>query len=642
MIYFVTNRKDENLVTPSSTVKVIDTLPTFGGTGLCGFDLETDGLVFNRNRILLIILGNETDQYVIDWYGFKGKVELSQIFDKNVTYLGHNLLFDLPFIMREGVDIDADKVYDTMVVEQILTKGTKLSVSLKATLDRRLKVTDVDKDIRKEFVAMKSRVPIFDNRHIEYAAGDVKYLFGIRNKQVAWLKRLNQEQLADLNNKNVVISSRMKVTGAHIDKTMWLGLYSQMIDHCDQLELKMDDALAKVGLLQRKKRRKVRHEQLNAFGGMSTPIVNKNVNNINYASPSQLVQIFKQLGLPVPKESKEDKDSIGEATLQQYLIEHDTPLEEFIHLLIDYKVSVKLASSFGIKWVQKHVDDNDRIHPTFSVNATATGRFKCQNPNLQNIPSNINYRKCFTAEKGYKIWTCDYSSAELRILASLSRDEVMLRILSEGGDLHGYVGTPVYRYIYNDKEAIVSKKSNPEFRTSIKNVIFGILYGAGIGKIGELLNISKSRAEKVYAILEKTYPQAFEYLGKMSKFGVEKGYVIIEPKMNQRRYFKEFEKGYLISKERGVIERASKNTPIQGTNGQMMKLALVYVDEYIRENKLESRIISTIHDEMVVEVREGEEEHCLQFERLMKRAGDEFLDGVEMETESKLLNYWSK
>jgi DNA polymerase-1 len=665
MIYFVTNRTN-NLVVDSDKVKVqligqvnvqlvgnSDKLPplnqlTYKGTNLVGLDLETTGLSFYKDDILLIVLGNETDQYVLDWYGLKNdsNFKLSDLFqDSKLSYLGHNLLFDLPFLIHRGVDFSIDQVCDTMIAEQILIKGTKKSASLKDTLKRRLGITEVNKAIRMEFVAMKNVVPIFDNRHIEYASGDIEFLSAIYGKQNEHLTRLKQLDLLDLNNKNVGISAKMGLKGMYVDRGAWMKLYYANLKKADELEIRMDEELVSLGFGRIKKRVKVRFEQTDLFGGIGVDVVNKNINHLNYASPAQCLDVFKAFNLPIPKSVKEDKKSVGEATLQQYLLNHPTTLlKDWIKLLIEYKVTLKLTKSFGKKWLEEHLDENSRVHATFVVNRTATGRFLAKNPNLQQIPSIKEFRQCFKAPQGRKIWTCDYSSAELRILASLSRDEAMLRILSEGGDLHGYVATPVYRYLFKDETAIVDKNNNGGFRTKMKNVIFGLLYGAGVNKIAELLDISSMKAEQVYQILQKTFPEAFDYLDKMSSFGVNNGYIIIEPILNQRRWFQEYfdNGGYLTKSEKGSVERACKNTPIQATNGQMMKQALIYVDNYITENKLSSFIVSTVHDEMVVEVGEGEEPHVEAFKSLMKKAGDEFLSGVEMEVEDKVLECWSK
>jgi DNA polymerase I-like protein with 3'-5' exonuclease and polymerase domains len=980
MIYFVTNRTN-NLVVDSDKVKVqligqvnvqlvgnSDKLPplnqlTYKGTNLVGLDLETTGLSFYKDDILLIVLGNETDQYVLDWYGLKNdsNFKLSDLFqDSKLSYLGHNLLFDLPFLMHRGVDFSIDQVCDTMIAEQILIKGTKKSASLKDTLKRRLGITEVNKAIRMEFVAMKNGVPIFDNRHIEYASGDIEFLSAIYGKQNEHLTRLKQLDLLDLNNKNVGISAKMGLKGMYVDRDAWMKLYYANLKKADELEIRMDEELVSLGFGRIKKRVKVRFEQTDLFGGIGVDVVNKSINHLNYASPAQCLDVFKAFKLPIPKSVKEDKNSVGEATLQQYLLNHPTTLlKDWIKLLIEYKVTLKLTKSFGKKWLEEHLDGNSRVHASFTVNRTATGRYSCieanqmvmlvggykkikdvkigdsvysydengklkinkvldkfyqghkrviklnyiskggnkktgslictpdhmirinqgewvqakdilvgdkiwhvyrdssvrprlygvnsfmkleqdiikseffkvspefhlhhidkdkgnnnlnnlailtasahtkihaqesgfkkgntnkpavhsytnpikinrtkyqllnalmvakgrptkvsmdfgvfinkcksvgidvnevskrfsklgylskakikkalfqsktteeaskllkigtlrlkelcnyynilysnhklvsieelsyadvydlsiendsnfivedlnvhncSNPNLQQIPSIKEFRQCFKAPEGRKIWTCDYSSAELRILASLSRDEAMLRILSEGGDLHGYVATPVYRYLFKDETAIVDKNNNGGFRTKMKNVIFGLLYGAGVNKIAELLDISSMKAEQVYQILQKTFPEAFDYLDKMSSFGVNNGYIIIEPILNQRRWFQEYfdNGGYLTKSEKGSVERACKNTPIQATNGQMMKQALIYVDNYITENKLSSFIVSTVHDEMVVEVGEGEEPHVEAFKSLMKKAGDEFLSGVEMEVEDKVLECWSK
>jgi DNA polymerase-1 len=219
----------------------------------------------------------------------------------------------------------------------------------------------------------------------------------------------------------------------------------------------------------------------------------------------------------------------------------------------------------------------------------------------------------------------------------------MLDLLRTNGDLHGYAATKAYRYLFKDQNAIVDKNNNSEFRGKMKNVIFGLLYGAGVQRIAELLDINKSKAEKVYEILQKTFPQAFDYLEKVASFGVDNGYVLVDSKWNQRRWFKEFfDNSYLTKTQKSAIERYCKNTPIQAQNGQMMKKALVDVYNFIEEHHLGSRIISTVHDEMVIEIGEGEEKYSENFALLMKQAGDYFLEGIEMEAEPSIKKCWSK
>jgi DNA polymerase-1 len=423
-------------------------------------------------------------------------------------------------------------------------------------------------------------------------------------------------------------------------------LYKYNLGQVDLLEKQLDDELDRLGYKQRKPRFKVRNIQTDIFGTDNTIVENKCVNNINYGSPKQIIEIFKQLHQTVPRSSKEDKNSIGEATLQQYLIDRpNTVLKDFIELLIQYKDVSKKANTFGKDWLRKFVDEDGYVHGSLKVNTTTTGRFASTQPNLQQIPADNRYRNCFISRfDNGKIWTADYSGAELKILASLSGDKTMIDLINRDSDIHGYVATRVYRFLYKETSAIVDKNNHKDFRTKMKNVIFGLLYGAGVSKIAELLDISKIRAEKVYSIMSETLPDVFKYLDNVSEFGVKNGYIIFEDKWKQRRWFEEvLSSGFVSKSDKSKIERFCKNTPIQGINAQMVKVALTNIDNYIVTNNLRSKIVLTVHDEIVVDVPPTELDHCSNFKKLMKEAGDMFLNnGIEMEVEDVINKYWTK
>ena len=165
-----------------------------------------------------------------------------------------------------------------------------------------------------------------------------------------------------------------------------------------------------------------------------------------------------------------------------------------------------------------------------------------------------------------------------------------------------------------------------------------------MSKIAELLDISKIRAEKVYSIMSETLPDVFKYLDNVSEFGVKNGYIIFEDKWKQRRWFEEvLSSGFVSQSDKSKIERFCKNTPIQGINAQMVKVALTNIDNYIVTNNLESKIVLTVHDEIVVDVPPTELDCCSNFKKLMKEAGDMFLNnGIEMEVEDVISDYWTK
>lgn len=602
-------------------------------------DLETTGLIFNKDEVLLVVLGDKDVQYVIDWCS----VDKELLFNKmgNISnFIGHNLSFDLPWLISRGLNFYTGQIYDTMETELTLVKGTSHSVSLQNTVKRRLNIDTFDKGITKEFTFMNRNDPFFEDRHIEYAAKDIIYLEDVRVQQENYISKYGQQELTAYNNDMVVVTSYMKVTGMYVDKEQWMKLYYDNLKRADQLEVELDEELNKLGLKQ-KKRVKQRTLQTDILGG-AIDVVNKNTNNINYSSPAQIVDIFRALKQPIPKSAKEDKNSIGTPTLQQYLIDRpDTPLKTFIEKLVTYKDLSKKCNAFGKSWLEDFVDQDSRVRAQFKINRTTTGRLSCSDPNLQQIPADQRYRSCFIGEGDNLIWGADLSGAELKILASLSGDETMLELIRTGKDVHGHGATKVYRYLYNDDTLVVDDKNNKDLRKKMKNVMFALVYGAAPSKIAEILEISKGRGEEVYKILKNTFPQTFEYLEKVASFGVSNGYVTFEKKWNGRRWFPEMF-GTYNSSQKSAVERYCKNSPIQGTNAVMIKKAMVDIFKYIEEKNLKSKLIASVHDEILIEVDKDEVEHCDTFEKIMLEASNYFLDGVEMEVESYVEKYWKK
>lgn len=640
-IKFVTNNPAHHEVTlPTINYEEFKAEWFLQRSGHTLLDLETTGLHFKKNEILLVAIADYDlgTLYCLDYYSVKDDLDL---YFKDSTVYGHNLGFDLPFMLERGFGFTQSGIYDTMVVEQCLVKGTMESVSLQNTIKRRLGHSPLDKMIRNEFPLMTASSAVFADRHITYACEDLVYLPEIIEVQNTFIEKYKLRELVNLNNETVYVVAKMRVWGMPVDRNEWMELYYKNINRADALEIELDNELTKIGLKQRK-RKKVRTVQT-SFVDEGYDVVNKNIGNINYGSSSQLLDIFYTLELPRPTKSREDTESMGEASIRQYMIEHKkSPLIPFLEKLLDYKDMSKRANTFGKKWIDKFLEEDGVVRANFKINSTHTGRFACSDPNLQQIPAVTDFRHCFKAREGYLIWTADYASAELRIMASLSGDVVMLDLLSRGADLHGYAATKVYRYLHNDPEAVVDKKNHTEFRTAMKNVIFGLSYGAGVSKIAELLDISKGRAEAVYNLLSDIFPQAFAMLERNAIFGSTNGYIVFDNILNQRRWFPE-----LLAKNRtganvSAAQRASKNSPIQGVNGQMVKKALCDLNNFIETMDLKTKIVSTVHDEIVLEVPVDEQVYGDSFALIMKDAGSYFLSGIEMGVDWKFSESWSK
>tara|TARA_R110000850_G_scaffold187697_1_gene313472 strand:- start:5077 stop:7011 length:1935 start_codon:yes stop_codon:yes gene_type:complete len=614
---------------------------------LSTLDLETTGLKFNHHSIIFVIVGTKENQYVID-YNFVDVEKLKILLSRPKIYLGHNLSFDLPFLIERGFTFTTGQVYDSMETELTLVKGTMHSVSLQNTLKRRLGVDDLDKGITMEFTRMSPTNPHFEDRHIEYAYKDVLHLEDLREEQLRIITKLKQNQVVRYNNEMVVVVSYMKVTGMPLNKDKWMDLYYANLKRCDELEIELDGELNKLGLIQ-KARLKIRYIQTDLLGG-GTDVVNVNKNHINYASPDQIKDIFSHFNQPIPKVNKKvngkqvEKDTTGTKELEDYLLSRPKSiLKGFLEVLIQYRVYSKRVSTYGKSFLEEHLTSKGRVHPDFKINRTATGRMSSNNPNAQNIPALKEFRECFEAVGTDSMFTCDLSSAELRILASLADDKVLKGLYENGEDLHSYLATPAFRYLKDDPTFVVSKKQNSELRTLMKTVNFGIAYGASASKVGKVLNVSKQKAERVLEIMKLTIPATFKFLEKQEWTGQNIGIVKFDNVWNQVRYFEQVAKGEEVTKEAlSAIGREAKNCAIQGVNGQMIKLALVNIFNYIREHNLKSRIISAVHDEVVIEVAEGEESHCDNYKLMMEVAGDFFLDGVKMEAEGGLNKCWSK
>jgi len=610
-------------------------------------DLETTGLHYRHNNIIFVILSNQEVSYVVD-YNFVDKELLKDLLSKVDVFIGHNLSFDLPFLIYRGHKFDTGQVFDTMETELTLVKGTMHSVSLKNTLKRRLGVDDMDKGITIEFTYMSPTAPYFEDRHVEYAYKDVIHLEHLKFEQVKHINRFNQRELVEINNKMVVVASYMKVTGMPLNKEKWMKLYYANLKRCDELELELDDELNQLGLVQNP-RIKQAFIQTDLFG-LGADVMNVNKGHINYSSPDQIKEIFTYFKQPIPKVNKkvkgkqEEKDTTGTKELEEYLLNRPKSiLKGFLEKLIAYRTYSKRVSTYGKKFLEEHLSSDGRIHPDFKINRTATGRMSSNNPNAQNIPALKEYRECFEAVGSNNIYTCDLSSAELRILASLADDTVLKGLYANGEDLHSYLATPAFRYLTGDPNFVVSKKENSELRTLMKTVNFGIVYGASGSKIGKVLNVSKQKGDRVLEIMSLTIPKSFEFLENQDWKGQNVGVVKFDNVWNQVRYFEQVAKGEEVSREAlAAIGREAKNCAIQGVNGQMIKLALVNIFDYIRKHNLKSRIIAAVHDEVVIEVVEGEENHCDIYKLMMEESGDYFLEGVKMEAEGGLNKCWSK
>ena len=261
-----------------------------------------------------------------------------------------------------------------------------------------------------------------------------------------------------------------------------------------------------------------------------------------------------------------------------------------------------------------------------------TGRFSCTNPNIQQIPATSDFRSCFIAAPGYKLITCDYSQAELRILAQLSEDPAFVEAFQSGGDLHQLTASQMYQ-VPPDQ---VTKKQ----RGAAKVINFGLAYGRGPAALGVQLEVSTEDAKGLIDQYFKAYSGIQRWLDRAGREAVRKGYSATM--LGRKRYYPPLDRDDIeFNKKRSGIERQGKNSPIQGSNADMTKFALIGINEALQD--YDARIVNTVHDEIVVEAREDQAEVvCKIVEQEMVKAGERIINLVPIVADAKIADYWSK
>ncbi len=314
----------------------------------------------------------------------------------------------------------------------------------------------------------------------------------------------------------------------------------------------------------------------------------------NLGSPKQLAGIlFDKLGLPVVKKPKKGaQPSTAEAVLQELALTHDLP-----KYLLEHRSLSKLKSTYTDKLPQMINPDTGRVHTSYHQAITATGRLSSSDPNLQNIPIRTaegrRIRQAFVAPQGYKILAADYSQIELRIMAHLSDDQGLLDAFSQGLDIHRATAAEV-----ND---VALEDVTDEQRRSAKAVNFGLIYGMSAFGLAKQLHISRTDAQYAINRYFERYPGVKRYMDATRANASETGFV--ETVLGRRLYLPEIRSSNAI--QRQAAERTAINAPMQGTAADIIKQAMISVDQWLRESNIDAKIIMQVHDELVFEVAES-------------------------------------
>jgi DNA polymerase-1 len=313
----------------------------------------------------------------------------------------------------------------------------------------------------------------------------------------------------------------------------------------------------------------------------------------NLGSPKQLGSIlYDKLGLPVLKKTAKGQPSTAEEVLAK-LAEDDYPLPR---VLMQYRSMSKLKSTYTDRLPEQINPRTGRIHTSYHQAVASTGRLSSSDPNLQNIPVRTaegrRIRQAFIAPPGYKLLAADYSQIELRIMAHLSRDEGLLNAFRNNLDVHTATAAEVFK--------VELKDVTSDQRRSAKAINFGLIYGMGAQKLGKDIGVDTKQAKAYIDTYFARYPGVREYMDRTRAQAADQGYV--ETIFGRRLYLPEINSNK--PQERAGAERTAINAPMQGTAADIIKKAMVAVDNWLASSGLDARVILQVHDELVLEVRE--------------------------------------
>lgn len=640
---------------------------------LIALDLETTGLYPWLDKIELIAITDELGlSYVIEPKNYE-KTDLQNFF-QNLTackrIINHNIKFDLGFILYH-FRVLLRNVHCTQVSQQILENGRQreLDFDLVSVLSRSLNIIhssgtnkkEMQKSFtKKEIQAALDLLPAFRLQQYEYAIEDTVHLIELYKKQVRLLYKDSLDIVYHLEMKVLPILVKMEVEGCRIDRELWkYQIETYWVKEQKEIESRLDEIAKNIikgaPYKYHFNRNVVSATQFDLFSA-PTNVVIEDDTLFNYASQPHILSLFEFVKENPPL-SKDGTPSVDEGSLQVYLTEHgDTKLSVFLEVLLEYRQISKLLSTYGDNFLAK-LDQNSYIHTQYTQTQTETGRLSSKSPNLQNIPKgsskepNKDIRKCFIPAPGCKFITCDMGAAEVRIAADYSGDELLLDSLAKGVDMHSKLASASYSIIFG-RPVTISNTSEEieidghkyileELRGTHKSVVFAKFYKGGAARVYGVLSKyinthhkdQKERmgiARRISDAIDKELPKLSIYLTGLITQAQSEGF-LISSSFGRVRYF---------NKEKVYGEAA--NYPIQGSNAEAMKMALIKIDKLLNELGY-GRIVMNIHDEVVVECpNEYADGLAPQIQKIVADSLGYFLKVVEGKASVAIGDFWKK
>lgn len=534
------------------------------------FDTETTGLDVQQAELVgMSFAYTPSEAYYIPVSENKEEAqaivhEFKIVFENPaITKIGQNIKYDLSILKRYGIALKG-KLFDTMVAHFLIQPEMRHNMNVLAETYLNYSPVSIETLIGKKGKGQLTMrdVPVEEIK--EYAAEDADVTLQLKNKFEPMLsdehiKKLFEEIEIPL----ISVLAEMEAEGIALDKNALQELSSEL-----EKDITKVDA------------------EIQQLAGMP----------FNVSSPKQVGEIlFEVLKVTEkPKKTKTGQYATGEEILVKLVGKHD-----IIGKILDYRELVKLKNTYVDTLPQLVNPNTGRIHTSYNQVVAVTGRLSSDNPNLQNIPIRTErgreIRKAFVArDENYILLSADYSQIELRIIAELSKDAGMIEAFQSGQDIHKATAAKVYN--------VSLEEVTSDMRRNAKMVNFGIIYGISAFGLSERLNIPRKEAAAIIENYFSKYPGIKAYMDESIEIAKEKGYV--ETIMGRRRYLRDINSSNQTV--RGYAERNAINSPIQGSAADMLKIAMIHIQNDFKEKNIRSKMLLQVHDELVFDVLKEE------------------------------------
>lgn len=564
-----------------------------------GFDVETTALDPYKGDLRLVQLSDGTNTKVIDLKAFGGRGSLAtdpalaplrEILASNAqTKIAHNAKFDTKWV-RHHLGTEVGGVYDTYLASILISAGEGerrhgladvVQYFLGRTLDKSEQVSDWGADE-------------LSHSQVEYAAKDAAIMPEVREKLEERISADGLTEVLRLENECVMPIAEMELNGFYLDRQRW----QEQLDRVRVLQKKAGDEL----------------QDMLAAGVAQASLFGRT--EINLDSQAQVTDALLNLGVPMPNSTRAWE---LQPLAEQYPV---------VAKLLEYRGVAKAAQSFGENILEFIEPKTGRIHADFRQIGAPTGRFSCSSPNLQQIPHEAEYRRCFRAPDGRKLVIADYSQIELRILADFSEDRQFIEAFESGRDFHSATAAQVF--------GIDAADVTPDQRSFAKRLNFGVVYGIGASRFASMTGLTQTEAENTLRKYFATYPRMDEWLRSQARNIITERQTRTKSGRLAKFNFDENDRSSV-----GAAQRFAKNMPIQGTSADILKRALRFLHDDLRGTS--GKLVNIVHDEIIVECDTTEAEMIVEkLGSAMQRAGREYVKKVPVKVDAHIADDWTK